>query len=72
MVWFKRGAGRNYNSLSCGCLFGYFTKKIIDYGCGIRKCKKFDLEHSPTDHDFHLIFAGAAKGMESDLAASLT
>ena len=72
IAWFKRGSGNNYDSLSgFGCMIGHFTRKIIDYGCRNRKCKKCDLGHSTEDHDCRRNFAGAAKGVESDLAVSL-
>ena len=70
LAWFKRGTGNNYGS-GFGYMIGHFARKMIDYGCQNRKCKKCDLGHSLEDHDCRPNFAGAAKGMESDLAASL-
>lgn len=46
MAYSKRETGKNYNSLNgYGCIIGFLSEKILDYGSRNHKCKKCDLGH---------------------------
>lgn len=73
MGWSKRGDGRSYDSLNGqATLIGTQSGKIMGYTSKIRKCKKCDSGHQPTDHDCRLNYQGRAKGMEPIAAVDVT
>lgn len=72
MGWSKRGNGRSYDSLNgYGCIIGFLSGKILDYGTRNRKCKLCSNGHPKTDHDCRENFHGSAKAMEPDVGAAL-
>ncbi|XP_074113941.1 LOW QUALITY PROTEIN: uncharacterized protein LOC141537002 [Cotesia typhae] len=72
MGWSKRGNGRSYDSLNgYGCIIGFLSGKILDYGTRNRKCKLCSNGHPKTDHDCRENFHGSAKAMEPNVGAAL-
>ncbi|XP_044594883.1 uncharacterized protein LOC123272250 [Cotesia glomerata] len=70
MGWSKRGNGRSYDSLNgYGCIIGFLSGKVLDYGTCNRKCLLCDLGHPKEDHDCRLNFQGSAKAMEPTVGA---
>ena len=72
MGYNSRGTGRTYDSLAGhSSLFGYRTKKLLDFDTKTRKCFLCERGHDPMTHDCGGVYQGTAKSMESASAVDL-